>query len=385
MTGQLQVSRISLGATALAVSFGAYIISSLQPVFDNPGLRLLADSFRVAGLLVVLVLFLRHVKLNLVSFGLATLALLGLLLARDVFFAQLVVGLLFAWLLFKAGFAPLAGRTLGVSLVLLCLVVAAVKLGFIESKVGFNPLASTTTAFVVEKKEFWGFWQPNIISALVSGCLITAFYLGRNRLYWLAMLVYLVVLSGTVSRTFLIVPLLTLLFIAMDRKGLCRSALVLSGLLVGALASCVMSLLFVFPGALRSLVGDGLFRNLDNILSYRLGISERLMREFTPFELLTGWHDRKTEVDSLFINLVLSQGVLIYLALISFLGLVCIWAFKQKMARELTVLLLFVLVANFEKISGISSLFYLCGGCCVFAVLSARSLAKPAQARSRID
>ncbi|AZE62674.1 MULTISPECIES: hypothetical protein [Pseudomonas fluorescens group] len=374
-TGRGQISRGRLAAIALAVSFSAYIISSLQPVFENPGLRLLIDSLRVLGLLVVLLVYLKYVKINLLFLGLAALAVAGVVVARDVFFAQLVVGLLFARLLFKAGFESLVGRALEVSLLFLCVIVAGVKFGYIDSKVGINPLAATSTAFVVEKKEYWGFWQPNIISMLVSGCLIAAFYLGRSRLYWVAMLVYLMVLTGTVSRTFLVVPVLTLLFIWIDQAGLSKRPAVLGGLLLGALSACFMSVLFVFPNALRSIVGQAVYHNLDNILSYRLVIAERIMHPLTPFELLTGWHDKKAEVDSFFINFALSQGVLIYLVLVGYLGYVSVQAFKQKKSRELMVLLLFLVVANFEKISGISSLFYLCSCCCLFCVMSRRSTA----------
>lgn len=76
-TGRGQISRGRLAAIALAVSFSAYIISSLQPVFENPGLRLLIDSLRVLGLLVVLLVYLKYVKINLLFLGLAALAVAG--------------------------------------------------------------------------------------------------------------------------------------------------------------------------------------------------------------------------------------------------------------------------------------------------------------------
>ena len=112
---------------------------------------------------------------------------------------------------------------------------------------------------------------------------------------------------------------------------------------------------FVFPDLTFYILGDKLFYSLDVILSYRLSIAQRVLGELSFFELLSGFHEKNVEVDSFYINFVLSFGVFIYVLLVFFLVYTGLLAFIRRNSKEIFFLSIFLLLSNFEKMSGINS------------------------------
>lgn len=352
----------------------AFIISSLKFIYEFPELKKNIDFFRLSLVSFVFFISFRMVRFNVAIFIFSIVSFPYILFKFDVFAFQLIVGLLLAWFVFNFDYERILIKSLMWAIFLLAGVVFLVKIGAIESGVGVNHLASQST-FIVEHKDDWGFWHPNVVSFLVIACIISSFYLSAYRIYILSLIIYTLILTGTVSRTFIIVPLLTAIFVFFEKIGVAQKKFFLFCCLSFYFLSFLLSLFFVFPELTSFFLGDAVFNNLDIVLSYRLSIAQRVLEPLSFFELLSGAHKKNIEVDSIYINFVLSFGVLLYIFMLLFLLYSGFIAFMRKASKEMFFLSIFFLLSNFENISGISSLFYITACIAFFSIYKPRKKA----------
>lgn len=348
-----------------------FIISSLKFIYEFPELKRNVDLFRLVLVFIVFLVSFKYVRFNAAIFVLSIVSLPYILFKFDVFVFQLIVGLILAWFVFNLDYKEILTQSLMWAILLLTVVVVLVKVGVIESGVGVNNLASQST-FIVENKDDWGFWHPNVVSFLVIACITSSFYFSAYRIHILSLIIYAFILTGTVSRTFVIVPLLTTVFFLFEKIGVTQKRFFLLFCLSFYFLSFLLSLFFVFPGLTLFFLGDAIFNNLDIVLSYRLSIAQRVLEPLSAFELLSGFHNKNVEVDSVYINFVLSFGVLLYFFMLLFLLYSGFVAFMRKASKEMFFLSIFFLLSNFEKISGISSLFYITACIAFFSLYKAK-------------
>ena len=368
----LFIKRNIIARYLLVAVFLLFIISSTRNVFETPTLKLLFDETRIVLLTCFFLISVRAIKINFIGIVFLGIAIIKVTFDGDLFIGQLVVGIFISRLLFDLERNEVIASLVSWSTIAIVTVIFFVKIGFIESKIGFNPIAASTI-LAIEHKEDWGFWHPNIISSLLAGCMVASFYIGNRKFFALSIIAYLVVLTGTVSRTFLFIPIILIIFFAIESRGYLSSKLSLLFALSLGLVSSFLSFLFVFPALLKSFLSERFYQTIDGVVSHRLDISYRLIQGVDFFEYFSGLHQIKLEVDSLFVNFALSQGGIVYVLFLMFLIYSMFLAFKKKMTKELLVISLFMLISNFEDVTGISSLFFVVFCICLFYIFNKKS------------
>jgi len=344
--------------TIFSIMIVMFVISSLRFIYEVPSLKKDIDVFRLFIVCFIFLIFLIKTKINMAILVFSLISIPYVLLKLDVFGFQVVVGLIISWTVFNFDHKQIVIQSIQVTNFLLIIVIFLVKFGMLEATVGVNNLASQSDLIVANKYD-WGFWHPNVVSFFAVGCIICSFYYSSYKTYILSLIVYAFILTATVSRTFILVPVLTLFFLFFEVLSISKKRYFLFIIILFYLLSVFLSLFFVFPDLTFYILGDKLFYSLDVILSYRLSIAQRVLGELSFFELLSGFHEKNVEVDSFYINFVLSFGVFIYVLLVFFLVYTGLLAFIRRNSKEIFFLSIFLLLSNFEKMSGINSLFYI--------------------------
>lgn len=149
------------------------------------------------------------------------------------------------------------------------------------------------------------------------------------------------------------------------RISLHRSVFFTLPALILGIVSMFVAWLVTVPQALSSLLGSATITALDQLFSFRISIARRVIEPLSGLELATGIHDKKIQIDSLFVNYIISQGLISFLAISLFISYIMIDLFKRRKSKELLIISLYLLVSNFESTASASSLiFVILIACC---------------------
>lgn len=352
---------ISLSAAStyfLAFAFLIYSAGLLDVIMHSDGLKIYLDIIRALLLLGFLLLTIKVTPYNSKGLMFCLYALLCVIIFHDMFILEVATGLLVAFTINKKN--PTTYLKLAIIATLLVVIPAMLlaKLGIINSVVFIAPSTADNTLTAASKDAF-GFWHPNQITLLVSGCLLASFYISDKKLVAFCIITYAVLLESTISRTFLPIPILIALYTALPTNNKIIRSFFLLGTFAISIIATLTSLITSLPIILKTILTPENYIIIDKILSYRLQIIERYMQDLNLFELVTGWSPIKHELDSAYINTIFSQGYLIYLAVTIGLFYIQFIAYKNKMIKEAIVISLFMLISNFETPIGASSLIFI--------------------------
>ena len=289
-----------------------------------------------------------------------------ILLSENSFTLQAATGVFIAWVLYKGNNINALYIASLILFVLCCSIVLLVLLNLTESKIALN-LETSDMQFTVTSKNYWGMWHPNIISSLITSCSLIFYFFEKKKLYICSLMLLLVVATETLSRTYLVIPLLTLPLLLSRSTTQRYLSLIKASYLTLALTSLFISLVLISPNFLSSITPHQIYYIIDSLLSYRLSIFNNAINELSVIEYFFGSFGNYKEVDSFFINLIVNHGIFIFM--IFFLLVTYGLLKKQQSLKTVSCIAVFLLVGNFEDISGSSSLPYLIFCISIFFVM----------------
>lgn len=354
----LSIPLHSVSIYLLALTFLIYSAGLLDVIMHSDGLKIYLDITRALLLLLFLLTSIKVTPYDSKVLMFCLYALLCVTIFHDMFILEIATGSLVALTISKKKPTIYLKPAIIATLAVVIPAMFLAKMGIINSVVFIAPGTADNTLTAASKDTF-GFWHPNQITLLVAGCLLTSFYIGNKKLLVFCMLTYAVLLESTISRTFLPIPILIVLYTVLPSNNKIVRSCFLLGTVVISIFATLASLVTSLPLILKSTLTPENYIIADKILSYRLQIIERYMEDLTLFELVTGWSPIKHELDSAYINTIFSQGYLIYLAVTLGLFYIQFVAVKHKMIKEAMVISLFMLIANFETPIGASSLIFI--------------------------
>lgn len=366
------ISQSTLSAYLLATTFFIYSAGLLDVIMHSEGLKIYLDIARALTLLFFLFLSINITPYNSKGVMLCLYALLSIVIFHDMFILEATTGTLVALTIYQKNTTQYIRLSIIATLIVVIPAMALAKTGVINSVV-FVPPNAEDKVLTAASKDTFGFWHPNQITLLVAGCLLASFYINNRKLILICFATYLVLLSSTISRTFLPIPIMIFLFITLPTNYKIFRSLFLWLTLAISFTSTLISLITSLPFFVKSILTPDAYVAADKILSYRLQIIERHMQNLNLFELTTGWSSTKLEIDSAYINMIFSQGYLVYLAVT--IGLLCIQyiAVRKKMLKEAMIIALFMLTSNFETPVGASSLLFIVSAICIISVIKHRN------------
>lgn len=354
----LSISQSKTSIYLLAAAFFIYATGLLDVIIHSNGQKIYLDIARAAILLSFLLITIKTTPYNSKLIMLCLYSMLCVTVFHDMFILEITTGLLVALTINKKNTRNYLKISILATLFVVIPAMFLAKIGIINSVVFIAPSTADNTLTAASKDTF-GFWHPNQITLLVAGSLLASFYIDSKKLLLVCLLTYAVLLGGTISRTFLPIPILIFLYtIFPSNSKLAHAFFRWTSLAIGVLATAI-SIITSLPIFLKSLLAPESYLLANKILSNRLQIIDNYMQNLNLFEIVTGWTSEKHELDSAYINMIFSQGYLVYLAVTLAFLYIQVIAFKNKMIKESLVVSLFMLIANFETPVGASSLIYI--------------------------
>lgn len=359
--------------TLLSISVALFYFSSLKIIYDHSIIKMAFDISRLCILFIIIILTNRSMLLvnkYMILYLAASFVTLLFNYNNSFFYHTFLSAVLVLSLhVNNIKLDDILGKSLHTSLYIIVMILLFVKAGIIDGSVGYNPLGEISQ-IVVSYKYDWGFWQFNTISNIVTGCIVASYYVGRIKLLSFFLLLYVFILTETVSRTFVVIPVIILWSIIISTSNVRSRFLIYLPYLLICILSLVMSACFVFPGLFEKVIGSVNYNLIDVILSYRLSLSALNQENLGGWGYILGKIGDKKLLDSFYINLFTSNGMIVlfpyYLLLITTLFKAVI----NRMHKEIVVISCFLLISNFESSTNASSLFFLCFLYSVLAVIS---------------
>lgn len=363
-TELLTISKKSLLSKIAIASFILFALSSTQEIYYSPEIKTVFDIARGSCILAFIALYAFNYSVSRKMVVAGLFFLTWSIAFKDWFFLDAGSGIILSILIINLNKYQIIRSTAWWLIIITIVTVALAKLGVIQSATFTNTLYSDV-AFSTGSKESLGFWQPNIVSLLVISCMIAGFYLDDKKLIIISILVYLFIIQETVSRTYIPIPMAIVTYYVAKRISLHRSVFFTLPALILGIVSMFVAWLVTVPQALSSLLGSATITALDQLFSFRISIARRVIEPLSGLELATGIHDKKIQIDSLFVNYIISQGLISFLAISLFISYIMIDLFKRRKSKELLIISLYLLVSNFESTASASSLiFVILIACC---------------------
>ena len=363
-TELLTISKKSLLSKIAIASFILFALSSTQEIYYSPEIKTVFDIARGSCILAFIALYAFNYSVSRKMVVAGLFFLTWSIAFKDWFFLDAGSGIILSILIINLNKYQIIRSTAWWLIIITIVTVALAKLGVIQSATFTNTLYSDV-AFSTGSKESLGFWQPNIVSLLVISCMIAGFYLDDKKLIIISILVYLFIIQETVSRTYIPIPMAIVTYYVAKRISLHRSVFFTLPALILGIESMFVAWLVTVPQALSSLLGSATITALDQLFSFRISIARRVIEPLSGLELATGIHDKKIQIDSLFVNYIISQGLISFLAISLFISYIMIDLFKRRKSKELLIISLYLLVSNFESTASASSLiFVILIACC---------------------
>src|SRR5690606_24444692 len=188
--------------TLFACCMLLFVLSSTRELYYTE-YKIILDILRLGCVSLIVLINAKLYKTSAKFFILALVLIFYCILTGSIFVGQILLALLFSFIFMKRGFRDLISPAITWSIFAIAILMGLSILGVIDSGVGYNPLSEENN-IVIEYKYDWGFWHPNIISHLLSGCILASFYLGHKKQFFWSSLLYIVVLTETVSRTYFV-------------------------------------------------------------------------------------------------------------------------------------------------------------------------------------
>lgn len=363
-TELLTISKKSLLSKIAIASFILFALSSTQEIYYSPEIKTVFDIARGSCILAFIALYAFNYSVSRKMVVAGLFFLTWSIAFKDWFFLDAGSGIILSILIINLNKYQIIRSTAWWLIIITIVTVALAKLGVIQSATFTNTLYSDV-AFSTGSKESLGFWQPNIVSLLVISCMIAGFYLDDKKLIIISILVYLFIIQETVSRTYIPIPMAIVTYYVAKRISLHRSVFFTLPALILGIVSMFVAWLVTVPQALSSLLGSATITALDQLFSFRISIARRVIEPLSGLQLATGIHDKKIQIDSLFVNYIISQGLISFLAISLFISYIMIDLFKRRKSKELLIISLYLLVSNFESTASASSLiFVILIACC---------------------
>lgn len=360
----LTVSKIKILSRLAIVSFILFALSSTQEIYYNPSIKMVFDIARGASILIFIALYAFNYSISRKILIAGFFFLIWSIAFKDWFFLDAGCGFILSSLIIRLDRDRIICSTAWWLILITTLTVALAKLGLIQSATFTNTLYSDV-AFSTGSKESLGFWQPNVVSLLVISCMIAGFYLDNKRIIFTTTIVYLFIVQETVSRTYIPIPIVIFIYYFAKHLSLHRSVLFTLPVLLLGIISILTAWLATVPQALSSLLGPAAITALDQLFSYRISIARRVIEPLSGIELMSGIHDKKIQIDSLFANYIISQGLILFFAVSLFITYIMLDLFKRRKSKELVIIALYLLISNFESTASVSSLaFVIFIACC---------------------
>lgn len=230
------------------------------------------------------------------------------------------------------------------------------KAGIIESKTFNNTISNST--YTVEKKESFGFWQPNVATLFVVSSAISGLYLDNKKIVITSIIIYLYILQETVSRTYLPIPIIIATFYLFKYIKINRKTLFLLPLTLLCHTFLVIPWIISIPDLLSSILSPNTLLSLDNILSHRIFIALNTIKSINIYDLLTGTNPEKTQIDSLYINYIISQGLVSFSIASIAVSTLLLKLLKTRNSKNLVICFSYLLISNFESAASASSLIF---------------------------
>ncbi len=360
----LTVSKTKLLSRLAIASFILFALSSTQEIYYNPSIKMVFDIARGTAILIFIALYTFNYSISRKMLIAGFFFLIWSFAFKDWFFLDAGCGFILSSLVIRLDRNRIIRSTAWWLISITTLTVMLAKLGLIQSATFTNTLYSDV-AFSTGSKESLGFWQPNVVSLLVISCMIAGFYLDDKKLMFTTILVYLFIIQETVSRTYIPIPIVIIIYYFAKYLSLHRSVLFTLPVLLLGITSILTAWLVAVPQALSSLLGPAAITTLDQLFSYRISIARRVIEPLSGIELISGIHDKKIQIDSLFVNYVISQGLILLFAASLFITYIMFDLFKRRKPKELIIISLYLLISNFESTASVSSLvFVIFIACC---------------------
>lgn len=222
----------------------------------------------------------------------------------------------------------------------------------------------------VTSKNYWGMWHPNIINSLITACCLAFYFFEKKKLYICSLILLAVVAMETISRTYLFIPLLTLPLLFPQSFIQKHSKIIKFSYQTLALIALLLSFLLILPNFIQSILSSKTYYTIDHLLSYRLSIFNSAINQLSVTEYFFGSLGTRKEVDSFFINLMVNHGLIIYMAFFFFITYGILK--KRQNIKRISCIAIFLLLGNFEDISGSSSITFILFVICLMETFKPR-------------
>ncbi len=319
------------------LAVGLYIIESIDYIHHGGG-KYYFDMARLVALSLSIVAGFISIKIERHMILLLFFIALILFSNPTVFMSQILASLLLGYIICKKEYDVVITYSVRTSLALIFVVFLLSNIGLIDSGVIYNDAADISN-LLVEKKESFGFWHPNVSGSIVAGCLAAAYYFRLRIEYLFSMLMVLYLALSGASRTYIIVSFLIIICELGGRSSFVRRYVSIFAW-IGVIMSVFVALMFMLPDASRILLGDRTYYYLDMILSYRLSIAHQ--------SVMLGVEDDGL-IDSFYLNVLNNYGFVVVFASLLSLMVVSYRALRLGMREELVLLFMVSLCANFEN------------------------------------
>ncbi len=360
----LAISKTKLLSRIAIASFILFALSSTQEVYYNPAIKIIFDITRGASILIFIAFYAFNYSISRKMLIVGLFFLIWSISFKDWFFLDAGCGFILSILIIRLDKDKIIRSTAWWLILITTLTIVLAKLGLIQSATFTNTLYSDV-AFSTGSKESLGFWQPNVVSLLIISCMISGFYLDDKKLIFTTVLVYLFIIQETVSRTYIPIPIVIFIYYSAKFFSLHRTAFFTLPILLLGITSMLIAWLVTVPQALSSFLGPAAITALDQLFSYRISIARRVIEPLSGIELMSGIHDKKIQIDSLFVNYIISQGLVLFFAVSLFVSYIMFDLFKRRKSKELLIISLYLLISNFESTASVSSLvFVIFIACC---------------------